>query len=81
VWANLLTFFAGPHSCVGFRFAVLEIKALLFTIIRAFEVKMAVQEGGIGRTAGTPQRPIVLAEGNKRSSLPLILKAYETHDL
>ncbi|KAF7361544.1 hypothetical protein MSAN_01188000 [Mycena sanguinolenta] len=46
VWGNLLTFFAGPHNCVGFRFAVLEVKVLLFTIIRAFEV----QKGGPNRT-------------------------------
>jgi cytochrome P450 len=23
-WANLLTFFAGPHNCIGFRFALAE---------------------------------------------------------
>ncbi|KAJ7801581.1 cytochrome P450 [Mycena olivaceomarginata] len=78
-WGNLLTFFAGPHNCVGFRFAVLELKAMLFTIIRAFEVEKAVPEGGIGRTAESPLRPIVLAEGNRKSSLPLILKAYDVH--
>ncbi|KAJ7735832.1 cytochrome P450 [Mycena maculata] len=77
VWGNTLTFFAGPHSCIGFRFAVLELKALLFTIIRAFELEPGVAEGGIGRTAGTPQRPIVLAEGKKRSSLPLIVRPYD----
>ncbi|KAJ7835644.1 cytochrome P450 [Mycena olivaceomarginata] len=79
VWGNLLTFFAGPHNCVGSRFAVLELKAMLFTIIRAFEVEKAVPEGGIGRTAESPLRPIVLAEGNRKSSLPLILKAYDVH--
>ncbi|KAJ7900905.1 hypothetical protein B0H13DRAFT_1883208 [Mycena leptocephala] len=81
VWTNLLTFFAGPHNCVGFRFAVLEIKPMPFTVIRAFEVQTAVQEGGIVRSAGTPQRPTVLAKGSKRSNLPLILKAYEPHNL
>jgi cytochrome P450 len=24
VWANLLTFFAGPHNCIGFRFSLAE---------------------------------------------------------
>ncbi|KAJ7801588.1 cytochrome P450 [Mycena olivaceomarginata] len=71
VWGNLLTFFAGPHNCVGSRFAVLELKAMLFTIIRAFEVEKAVPEVAL--------RPIMLAEGNKKSSLPLILKAYDVH--
>lgn len=24
VWANLLTFFAGPHNCIGLRFSLVE---------------------------------------------------------
>ncbi|KAJ6510750.1 cytochrome P450 [Mycena sanguinolenta] len=74
VWGNLLTFFAGPHNCVGFRFAVLEVKVFLFTIIRAFEVEKTVP---IGRTAETPQRPIILGDDSGKSSLPLIFKAYK----
>ncbi|KAJ7743886.1 cytochrome P450 [Mycena olivaceomarginata] len=27
MWANLLTFFAGPHDCIGFRFSLVEQKA------------------------------------------------------
>ncbi|KAJ6458688.1 hypothetical protein DFH09DRAFT_1349195 [Mycena vulgaris] len=25
VWANLLIFFVGPHTCIGFRFSLVEI--------------------------------------------------------
>ncbi|KAJ7246829.1 cytochrome P450 [Mycena haematopus] len=75
VWANLLTFFAGPHNCIGFRFSLVEIKALLFTLIRAFEFEEAVK-GGIGRvTVGLLQRPTILGEG-PGSGLPLIVKPY-----
>ncbi|KAF7364385.1 hypothetical protein MSAN_01099200 [Mycena sanguinolenta] len=75
VWANLLTFFAGPHNCIGFRFSLVEIKALLFTLVRAFEFEDAAK-GGIGRaTVGPLQRPAVLAEGPS-SGLPLIVKPY-----
>ncbi|KAJ7241331.1 cytochrome P450 [Mycena haematopus] len=75
VWANLLTFFAGPHNCIGFRFSLVEIKALLFTLVRAFEFEEAVK-GGIGRvTVGLLQRPAVLAEGPS-SGLPLIVKKH-----
>ncbi|KAJ7352448.1 cytochrome P450 [Mycena albidolilacea] len=35
MWANLLTFFAGLHNCIGFRFSLAEQKALLFVLIRA----------------------------------------------
>ncbi|KAJ7714562.1 cytochrome P450 [Mycena olivaceomarginata] len=61
VWANLLTFFAGPHNCIGFRFSLVEMKALLFTLIRAFEFQQT--------------RPTVIGEG-KGSGLPLIVKPY-----
>jgi len=75
-WANLLTFFAGPHNCIGFRFALFEMKALLFTLIRAFEFEPAVPKGGIGPvSAGMTQRPAVLAEKEKGSTLPLVVKS------
>ncbi|KAJ6461903.1 cytochrome P450 [Mycena vitilis] len=76
VYANLLTFFAGPHNCIGFRFSLAEIKALLFTLIRAFEFEPAVP-GGIGpKLSGLLQRPSVLADVKGGSGLPLILKTY-----
>ncbi|KAF7345835.1 hypothetical protein MVEN_01605000 [Mycena venus] len=76
VWANLLTFFAGPHNCIGFRFSLVEMKALLFTLIRAFEFEQAVPKGKIGPFMnGGIQSPTALGEG-KGSGLPLIVKPY-----
>ncbi|KAJ7289512.1 hypothetical protein C8J57DRAFT_432693 [Mycena rebaudengoi] len=63
VWASLITFFAGPPNCIGFRFSVMEQKALLFTLIRASEFTPAVPEGGMRL-----QRPIVLAERERRAT-------------
>ncbi|CAK5277071.1 unnamed protein product [Mycena citricolor] len=37
VWGNQLTFLAGAHSCIGFRFSLIEQKAILFSLLRAFE--------------------------------------------
>ncbi|KAJ7115351.1 cytochrome P450 [Mycena epipterygia] len=77
VWANLFTFFAGPTNCIGFRFALVEMKALLFTLIRAFEFEPAVPKGGIGSSAaGLLQRPSVLAHKGEGTALPLILKPF-----
>ncbi|KAJ7671617.1 cytochrome P450 [Mycena polygramma] len=76
VWGNLLTFFAGPHNCIGFRFSLVEQKALLFTLIRAFKFEQAVPEGGIGRSNTPLQRPVVLAERSNTSQMPLIVKRY-----
>ncbi|KAJ7120752.1 cytochrome P450 [Mycena crocata] len=75
VWGNLITFYAGPHNCIGFRFSVAEMKALIFTLVRAFEFENAVPEGSIGRAAGTLQRPVVTGETKSESGLPLIVKS------
>ncbi|KAG9010606.1 hypothetical protein FRB93_003874 [Tulasnella sp. JGI-2019a] len=37
LFGNLLTFSAGPKGCIGWRMAVIEMQALLFTLIRTFE--------------------------------------------
>ncbi|KAJ6448700.1 cytochrome P450 [Mycena sanguinolenta] len=41
VWGNLLTFFGGATNCIRFRFSLVEMKALLFILIRAFEFEQA----------------------------------------
>ncbi|KAJ7272270.1 cytochrome P450 [Mycena rebaudengoi] len=73
VWSNLMTFFAGPHNCIGFRFSVAEQKALLFTLIRAFEFELAIPASEIGST-GALQQPFILAEREKGDQMPLIVK-------
>ncbi|KAJ7436818.1 cytochrome P450 [Mycena latifolia] len=77
VYAHLFTFLAGPRNCIGFRFALAEMKALLFVLIRAFEFEMAVPEGGIGRTSAPVQRPVVLSEIAKGAQMPLIVRPYQ----
>jgi cytochrome P450 len=34
VWGNVLTFIGGPRNCIGYRFALAEIKAILFVLMR-----------------------------------------------
>ncbi|KAJ7725140.1 cytochrome P450 [Mycena maculata] len=77
IWANLLTFLAGPHNCIGWRFSLVEIKVLLFVLIRAFEFQPAVPKGGIVSTGDFLQRPTALSDTDKTSTLPLIVKPYD----
>ncbi|KAF8187881.1 cytochrome P450 [Mycena galopus ATCC 62051] len=35
-YANLLTFFGGPHACLGYRFAVSEMQMLFCELVRKF---------------------------------------------
>ncbi|KAJ6599775.1 cytochrome P450 [Mycena vulgaris] len=74
VWGNLLTFLAGPHNCIGFRFALVEMKVLLFTLVRAFEFEPAVQEGEIMASATAVQRPKLRSERKQGGKLPMIVR-------
>ncbi|KAJ7667260.1 cytochrome P450 [Mycena rosella] len=78
IWGNLLSFLAGPHNCIGFRFAIIEIKAILFTLIRAFEFEPGVPEGGIISSATPIQRPKVRTEPRNGGQLPLIVRPSRT---
>ncbi|KAJ7473713.1 cytochrome P450 [Mycena galericulata] len=77
VWANLFTFFAGPDNCIGFRFSLLEIKVILFMLIRTFEFEPGTPKGSIVPEAvGLVFKPSVLGD-EKGSGLPLIVKLYK----
>ncbi|KAJ7200431.1 cytochrome P450 [Mycena pura] len=74
VWANLLTFLAGTHNCIGFRFSLFEMKALLFALVRAFEFEAALPPGEISCAAAPVRRPLVRSEPKAGSQLPLVVR-------
>ncbi|KAJ6481957.1 cytochrome P450 [Mycena sanguinolenta] len=71
---NLFSFFAGQTNCIGYRFALVEMKALLFTLIRAFEFEPAVPSKSIGYGGNLVRAPVHLDEPERGSCLPMILK-------
>ncbi|KAF9235974.1 cytochrome P450 [Melanogaster broomeanus] len=77
VWSHLLSFLGGPRACIGYRFAVVEMKALLFTLVRAFEFELAVPASDIGKHWVIVQRPILRGDPTKKPQLPLLLKLYQ----
>ncbi|EJD37738.1 cytochrome P450 [Auricularia subglabra TFB-10046 SS5] len=54
---NLMTFIGGPRGCIGHRFAVAEIKALLFHMVRGFEFSLAVDPSEVYSKSGGIARP------------------------
>ncbi|KAA1466940.1 cytochrome P450 [Dentipellis sp. KUC8613] len=74
VFHPILSFTAGPHSCIGYRFSVIEAKAILFTLIRAFEFDMAVPEEKIIRKTLIVGRPHVIDDLQKGPQLPLLIR-------
>ena len=50
------------------------MKALLFTLVRAFEFELAVPPEDIGKKTGLVQRPVVLSDQAGGNQMPLLLK-------
>ncbi|KAJ7611688.1 cytochrome P450 [Roridomyces roridus] len=76
VWGHILSFLGGPRACIGYRFSLVEMKALLFTLIRAFEFELAVPAEDIGKKSVIVQRPIVRSEPKGGNQLPVIVRPY-----
>ncbi|KZV75654.1 cytochrome P450 [Peniophora sp. CONT] len=74
VWSNMLTFMAGPHSCPGFRFSIVEMKTLLFAIVRAFELDMAVPAADIVPKTMIVTRPALMSNPEAGPQLPLLIR-------
>ncbi|KAL0575360.1 hypothetical protein V5O48_006611 [Marasmius crinis-equi] len=73
VWGNLMTFLGGPRSCIGWRFSLVEMRALLFTLIRAYEFELLVpKEDVLIKRAFPVNRPVV--RGSKGNELPMIIR-------
>ncbi|KAI0666534.1 PAH-inducible cytochrome P450 monooxygenase PC-PAH 4 [Trametes maxima] len=64
VFANLMTFSAGPHSCIGWRFSVIEQQALVAELVSAFQFELpagtdAKNTEVVRAPSGTSMVPIV----------------------
>ncbi|KAJ7646852.1 cytochrome P450 [Roridomyces roridus] len=76
IWGHMLSFLGGPRACIGYRFALVEMKALLFTLIRAFEFSLGVPASDIGSRTAIVQRPILRSEPKGGNQLPIVVRAY-----
>ncbi|PVG01578.1 cytochrome P450 [Serendipita vermifera] len=73
-WGSQLTFLAGPRSCIGFRFAIVEMKALLFALIRNFEFKLNVPLDDLAQKTTIVARPSLKSQPKAGSQLPMLIK-------
>ncbi|KII91537.1 hypothetical protein PLICRDRAFT_173371 [Plicaturopsis crispa FD-325 SS-3] len=73
-WAHQLTFLTGSRACIGYRFALVEMKALLFILVRAFEFEEAVPSADVCIKPAFVQRPSLFSESEKGSQLPLLIR-------
>jgi hypothetical protein len=52
------------------------MKALLFTLVRAFEFELAVPASEIGKKSSIVQRPILINDPKAGNQMPLLMKPY-----
>ncbi|KZS96623.1 cytochrome P450 [Sistotremastrum niveocremeum HHB9708] len=71
VWGGLMTFLGGSRSCIGYKFAIAEMKALIFTMVRTFAFEMADADIEIVKRSGIVTRPFVKSQLEKGNQMPL----------
>ncbi|KAH9835188.1 cytochrome P450 [Rhodofomes roseus] len=77
VWGNMMTFLGGSHACIGYRFALVEMKALLFVLVRAFVFELALPADQIIKQSAVVQRPYIKGKVEQGAQLPLLVKPYQ----
>ncbi|CDO77915.1 hypothetical protein BN946_scf184727.g4 [Trametes cinnabarina] len=74
IWGHSLTFMGGHHACIGFRFGVNEMKALVFTLLRSLEFKLAVPTLDIVPSPTLLTRPIRASDPESGPQLPVLVR-------
>jgi len=74
VFSNLLTFIAGAHACIGYRFSIIEMKALLFSFVRAFDFELDFNPSDIAWRTMIVARPFLASDPDKGPQLPLVIR-------
>ncbi|KIK40787.1 hypothetical protein CY34DRAFT_763985 [Suillus luteus UH-Slu-Lm8-n1] len=71
VYSNLMTFLGGMRSCIGWRFAIIEVQAFLTEIVGKFEFAPSDKTELIRREACFVMAPTVEGEVENGVQLPL----------
>ena len=58
-------------------FPSFRMKALLFTLVRAFEFELAVPAADIQKKSAIVQRPILRSAPEKGSQMPMVIRRYK----
>ncbi|PIL30974.1 cytochrome P450 [Ganoderma sinense ZZ0214-1] len=72
VWGHLMVFSSGERACIGYRFSLIELKALIFTLIRAFEFELAVPPEDVQAVGILIQR--IRVRGDPTRNLPFVVR-------
>ncbi|VDC06375.1 unnamed protein product [Peniophora sp. CBMAI 1063] len=73
VWGNSLSFLGGPRACIGFRFSLLEMKAIFLTLVSTFRFENAVDPEKVFRHSLIVARPMIRGEEKEGARLPMYI--------
>ncbi|KII95493.1 hypothetical protein PLICRDRAFT_98902 [Plicaturopsis crispa FD-325 SS-3] len=71
VYGNLASFAGGIRGCIGWRFAIVEMQALLVELVGHFEFSVTPETGKLRRESCLVMIPILEGEVDKGSQMPL----------
>ncbi|KAI0033662.1 cytochrome P450 [Vararia minispora EC-137] len=74
LYANTLSFSAGPRSCIGQRFSMIEMKTFLYSIVRTFTFAEADER--VVKSNVVLVRPYVSGKHQDGSRCPLLVTPY-----
>ncbi|KAF8913538.1 cytochrome P450 [Mucidula mucida] len=77
VYANLFTFVGGARSCIGWKFALLQMQTFVVELIGTFDLSLTSPSQTIRREACFVMTPTVEGEQEKGTQLNLLVKLAE----
>jgi len=76
VYSGVMSFLGGPRHCIGYRFALLEMKVLVYSLVRSFHFGLPDPAPLIEKRSGIIIHPVIKDSGDKaKRCMPLSLKA------
>ncbi|KAI0089029.1 PAH-inducible cytochrome P450 monooxygenase PC-PAH 1 [Irpex rosettiformis] len=77
MYANLMTFSAGMRGCIGWKFSLIEMQAILVALIENFEFSLPPTNDEILRRPIGAMSPMVEGRQNEGVLLPLMVRAID----
>ncbi|EMD39602.1 hypothetical protein CERSUDRAFT_80986 [Gelatoporia subvermispora B] len=74
LYNNTLTFSAGPRSCIGLRFSIIEMKTFLYILLANFVFTKTDEK--VGKANVVLTRPYVAGKQREGSMCPLFVRPY-----
>ncbi|OSD05876.1 cytochrome P450 [Trametes coccinea BRFM310] len=76
VWGNVMAFSTGPRACLGYRFALAELKTAIFTLVRAFEFELAADPNDVTTLGMIDQKPALKSDLEQGAQMPMLIRPY-----